>query len=203
MKTSSSADSKYLRRLPRWKLRGTLLGIAAIIASGILWQLQQPPRGTALYLQEGKYRVATVLDAITFECEPIGAQEPFATQGSAEVAEMPRLTVRLWGVELLVPQRPGDPANAAALRCTLEFLRQAPEGVVELRFEPYRFDRTMMPRARMFVGGIELNQRLQQDGWVQAAAIPGMRRESPGGPNAERPRGLKRRTDQVEGVVRE
>ena len=191
MKTRACADTKYLRRLPRWGPRGAVTAVGLLLGLGVWAQWQQPAAGTDLYLQEGPYSIVTILDPITFVCEPLEPADA-PDRGSPGTAQ---LTVRLLGVALPNERQPGSPDNAAALQLTLDFLRRCPGQQVELRFDPHRFDSRLIPLARLIDGPRELNTLLLEHGVVRRTDIPGVRR---------RPASVAtRRPDPVEGVARE
>ncbi len=171
MKTNSSIDSKFFVRRPRWGRRWALAGGGLLLALGWWAQAQLPSAGTDLYLREGRYRVVAILDPITFVCEPVDER----ARGGAGAPEYDRMTVRLLGVELAESARRDGPTQREALARTLEFLRACPDRCVELRFDPHRFDRRLVPLARVLDGERELNAWLLAEGVVRASQIPGMR----------------------------
>jgi hypothetical protein len=168
VKTERANNGKFFLRGPSWGKWIALAGVM-IALGGLQWlHLLRPPRGTELYLHEGNYRVTTVRDAITFDCEPLELAS--RTDDAPE-----QLTVRLLGVDLPEPRRPASPANEAALRATLDFLRDCPDRVVYLQFARHRFDRSLTPLATLQVRDRQLHLELLDRGLVREAAVPGQR----------------------------
>jgi hypothetical protein len=169
VKTERASQLKFFHRQATWGRWLAVAGLAAILVSLQWLHWSRPPRGTELLLREGSYRVISVRDAITFECEPAAS-----TNGGTDPLAQP-LTVRLLGVTLLEPTQPASAANAAALRATLDFLRDCPDGMVHLQFAQHRFDRSLTPLATLHARNRELHRELLEQGLVRSAFVPGQR----------------------------